>query len=378
MADVKTAKGHRSERLRRLGSALLVVVGTLSVGGAIFVVSGVYNVAARRDHLSITNWLLTVVRDRSIAAAASGISVPDLVDDNLADLGAEHYRGACAACHGVPGQGPRVVYQNMLPTPPDLISAYEDYNSRELFWIIYNGLKFTGMPAWPGDGRSDEVWTLVAFLDRLRREGADSYTQSERSRVLPMKLEVAGVAIQPLENCVRCHGDAQSPPVSDRVPRLHGQSEAYLTRAIENYSDGIRESGIMEPIALEMSTEETAALARYYASLPSPHIVASEDPKAVVRGRRIATEGLAEGGIPPCSSCHKGDNPQFPRLAGQSATYLRGQLELWRRGLRDRSGYGAIMAVVANRLNDAQIHDVTAFYASQPAELGRESEVPIR
>lgn len=193
-----------------------------------------------------------------------------------------------------------------------------------------------------------------------------------------MKLEVAGVAIQPLENCVRCHGDAQSPPVSDRVPRLHGQSEAYLTRAIENYSDGIRESGIMEPIALEMSTEETAALARYYASLPSLSIVASEDPKAVVRGRRIATEGLAEGGIPPCSSCHKGDNPQFPRLAGQSATYLRGQLELWRRGLRDRSGYGAIMAVVANRLNDAQIHDVTAFYASQPAELGRESEVPIR
>jgi cytochrome c553 len=186
------------------------------------------------------------------------------------------------------------------------------------------------------------------------------------------------VAIQPLENCVRCHGDAQSPPVSDRVPRLHGQSEAYLTRAIQNYSDGIRESGIMEPVALEMSTEETAALARYYASLPSPHIVASEDPKAVVRGRRIATEGLAEGGIPPCSSCHKGDNPQFPRLAGQSATYLRGQLELWRRGLRDRSGYGAIMAVVANRLNDAQIHDVTAFYASQPAELGRESEVPIR
>ncbi|SFO36229.1 c-type cytochrome [Nitrosospira briensis] len=378
MADVKTAKGHRSERLRRLGSALLVVVGTLSVGGAIFVVSGVYNVAASRDHLSITNWLLTVVRDRSIAAASSGISVPDLVDNNLADLGAEHYRGACAACHGVPGQGTRVVYQNMLPAPPDLISAYEDYNSRELFWIIYNGLKFTGMPAWPGDGRSDEVWTLVAFLDRLRREGADSYTQSERSRVLPMKLEVAGVAIQPLENCVRCHGDAQSPPVSDHVPRLHGQSEAYLTRAIENYSDGIRESGIMEPIALEMSTEETAALARYYASLPSLSIVASEDLKAVVRGRRIATEGLAEGGIPPCSSCHKGDNAQFPRLAGQSATYLRGQLELWRRGLRDRSGYGAIMAVVANRLNDAQIHDVTAFYASQPAELDRESEAPIR
>lgn len=380
MAEGRIAKAHRLTRLRRLGPAMLVIVGALSAGGVVFIVSGVYNVAANRNHWPITTWLLTVVRDRAIATAADDISVPDLTDDNLADLGAEHYRGTCAACHGVPGQGPGPVYQNMLPFPPDLVSAYEDYNSKELFWIIYNGLKFTGMPAWPGEGRSDEVWSLVAFLNRLRREGADSYIDSERSGVLPLKLEVAGVATPPLENCVRCHGDAQSPPVSDLVPRLHGQSEAYLIRAIENYLDGTRQSGIMEPIAQQMSIEETAALARYYASLSPLGVMASEDPAAVGRGQQIAKDGLAEGGVPPCSSCHKGDmggNPQFPNLAGQSAAYLRGQLELWQKGLRDRSGYGAIMAVVAKRLSNAQIRDVSAFYASQPAGLHPESEVPV-
>jgi cytochrome c553 len=348
----------------------------MSAGGAIFIVSGVYNVAARHEHWSITNWLLIVVRDRSIATAASGISVPDLMDDNLADLGAEHYRGACASCHGVPGQGPGPVYQNMLPAPPDLISAYEDYNSKELFWIIYNGLKFTGMPAWPGDGRRDEVWALVAFLDLLRREGADSYTAKEQPPVLPRELEAAGVAAQLFESCVRCHGDARTPPVSDRVPRLHGQSEAYLKRAIEDYLRGARESGIMEPIAQQMSLEETSALARYYASLPQLHAEVSEDPAGVERGRQIATDGLPESGVPACSSCHKEDNPQFPNLAGQSAAYLRGQLDVLRKGLRDRSGYGAIMTVVAKRLNDAQVQDVSAFYASQHPGLHPESEVP--
>jgi cytochrome c553 len=266
----------------------------------------------------------------------------------------------------------------MLPFPPDLAYAYEDYNSKELFWIIYNGLKFTGMPAWPGYGRKDEVWSMVAFLDRLRRKGADSYIDSEPSWVLPLELEVAGLAAEPLENCVRCHGDAQYPPISDLVPRLAGQSQAYLIRAIENYWEGTRESGIMEPIAHKMSAAETVTLARYYSSLSPPQVAASQDPAAVMRGKKIAKHGLPKAGIPPCSSCHKGDNPQFPELAGQSAAYLRGQLALWQKGLRDQSAYGAIMAVIANRLNEAQIRDVTAYYASQPAGLRPGSEVPAQ
>lgn len=373
MVEDKTVRAG----LQRLSRAMLVVVGALIVSAAVFIVSGIYNVAARSEHWSITYWILSVVRDRSIATAAYGISVPDLMDDDLADLGAEHYRGTCASCHGVPGWSTNPVYQNMLPAPPDLTHVYKDYNSKELFWIIYNGLKFTGMPAWPGYGRRDEVWTVVAFLDRLRRKGADSYTPSERSEVLPLELEAAGVAIPPLENCVRCHGNAHYPPVSSLVPRLAGQSQAYLIRAIENYWEGTRESGIMEPIAHEISTAEIVELAHYYASLPPARTGASQDPAAVMRGKKIVEHGLPKVGIPPCSSCHRGDNPQFPELAGQSAAYLRGQLALWQNGLRDRSAYGAIMAVVAKRLNNAQIHDVSAYYASQPPRLPDESEMPV-
>ncbi len=396
MAEDKAGTSSRSAGLfaRLLGClrqgapALLIVAGGLFVGATVFVLSGVYNVAARSPHWSITNWLLIVVRDRSIATSAYGIPVPDLVDESLADLGAEHYRGACATCHGVPGQGSGPVYRSMLPAPPDLITAHGDYTSAELFWIIYNGLKFTGMPAWAGEGRSDEVWSLVSFLHRLRREGAKRYADSELSPVLPAELEAAGVATLPIENCARCHGDARSHPVSNRVPHLHGQSEAYLIRSIANYWEGSRQSGIMAPIAHAMSEEESRALARYYANLPVPWdesrnepragLAGDQDLEAITRGERIAKNGVPDAGIPACSSCHGGVNPQFPKLAGQSATYLRGQLELWQNGLRDRSGYGAIMAVVAKRLNDAQVRDVAAFYASLSPGLrfGDEAAAP--
>jgi cytochrome c553 len=358
--------------LRQGVPALLIVAGGLFLGGTIFVLSGVYNVAARSPHWSLTNWLLIVVRDRSIATSAFGVRVPDLADDDLADLGAEHYRSGCAPCHGVPGQGAGPVSRSMLPAPPDLITAYDDYTSAELFWIIYNGLKFTGMPAWAGEGRSDEVWSLVSFLDRLRREGAKPYAARERTPLLPPELEAAGVAAPPMENCARCHGDARSLPLNDRVPRLHGQSEAYLIRSIENYRDGTRQSGIMAPIAHAMSEEESRALAGYYANLPASRsawragMAEDRDLGAVPRGERIARDGVPDAGIPACSSCHGGVSPQFPKLAGQSAAYLRGQLELWQTGVRDRSGYGAIMSVIAGRLNDAQIRDVAAFYASLP------------
>ena len=41
-------------------------------------------------------------------------------------------------------------------TPPRALSAHApDWRPRELFYIVKHGMKFTGMPAWPADGRDD-------------------------------------------------------------------------------------------------------------------------------------------------------------------------------------------------------------------------------
>ncbi|WEJ18343.1 hypothetical protein N0Q91_30665 (plasmid) [Sinorhizobium sp. K101] len=69
--------------------AKIVGVGAvlLVTAGVVFVWSGVYNVAASKDHLRITTWILTLIRERSIANRSFTIEVPPLDDDGMIRLG---------------------------------------------------------------------------------------------------------------------------------------------------------------------------------------------------------------------------------------------------------------------------------------------------
>lgn len=365
MADEEVVRVPRLTRWQRIGIAVLFLLVALLLGGGVFIFSGIYNIAASREHWTFTNFLITVLRERSIAVAASGIKVPDLGDPALRRLGAEHYRGGCATCHGMPGQPQNPIYGNMLPSPPDLTNAFADYEPRELHWIIENGLKYTGMPAWSGDGRSDEVWSVVAYLASLQ-EGIQPAKGGEEP-ALALTADLAGAATVPLENCVRCHGAEGTSVVSDLVPMLHALPQAYLERALREYRQQVRDSGIMAPVAHEMTETELVRFAQYYAGLPpvSPALTAMSQPAE--RGRQIAEQGIPERDVPACVSCHNGSNPQVPPLLGQSAQYMANQLELWQDpGFRSTSPFGSLMAIVGRRLTDEDAEAVSAWYGAGP------------
>ncbi|MCD7058663.1 c-type cytochrome [Pelagibacterium xiamenense] len=351
-------------RWQRIGIAAGILAGVLLVAGTIFVWSGVYNISARAEHWTITDWLIATTRDQSIEASASGVVIPsDFRDGDRAALGREHVRSACIECHGAPGSENNPIYDHMLPEPPDLTYAADDYSAKELFWIVHNGMKYTGMPAWPAESRDDEVWSVVAFLEHLNQEGAAAFEP------LPAAGQgETGEAVAQLENCVRCHGDADRPPLGTFVPVLHGQSRDYLVRALREYRDHVRPSGIMEPVAHEMTDTEITELASFYAELAPPARDWQFPENQVARGREIALSGLPEEDVPACMSCHGGNNADFPLLAGQPANYTSAQLRLWSEGGRSRSGYGAIMAEVAQRMSAEDIDAVSAFFASLAAE----------
>lgn len=347
-------KVKRLTRWQRIGIAGLMILGVLGAGGAVFVVSGVYNIAASREHWSLTNVIITILRDRSIAVAASDIEVPQLDDADLYRLGAEHFRTGCTSCHGVPGHLLNPVYTHMLPQPPDLSDAFEDYDAQEVFWIIKNGLKYTGMPAWPGEDRPDEVWSVVAFLARLNREGPEDLAAMDMA--LPGKAE---------GGCARCHGDAETAPVSDLVPVLHGQKAEYLARALREYRSGARDSGIMEPLAHALTDDEIERLAGYYAGLPQLSHADEVNPERAARGREIASTGIPERDVPACESCHGGSNSNVPSLEGQPQDYLATQLRLWTEPpSRTAPPYGSLMAEIGRRLAADDIDAVSAYFAS--------------
>lgn len=346
--------------------------------------SGLFNVAASRGHWAIVEWFLAFVMRNSVETRALAVSVPPLDDRDLVRLGAGHFHGGCAYCHGAPTTPISPVARHMLPPPPDLSTAARDWKAGELFWIVKHGIKYTGMPSWVALDRDDEVWAVVAFLRKLPDLDAQRYRDLALGGVRVAEpsgreLATSQSAAEAVGACARCHGADDRGPASALVPILHGQPAEFVRSALQSYAAGRRKSGIMQPIASDLSADAVRRLAKYYAGLGQPsakHPRSAAGAEALDRGRKLALEGIPAENVPPCMPCHgSGALATYPRLAGQQARYMAGQLRLWKRGLRTSTAGAAIMAPIAARLTEQQIEDVSAYLATIPREGERQSEV---
>ena len=367
---------HLPAQSRRVVRLALYALGGLTFLGFLFLWSGLYSVAASRGHWAVMELLLTFAMRNSVKTHALGIEAPPLNNPDLVTLGAGHFHSSCAFCHGALGVPISPIAQSMLPPPPDLKSNMRDWRDRELFWIVKNGIKYTGMPAWAAQQRDDEVWALVAFLRRLPTLDANSYRELAMGglRIPPQ----SGRALATTEStsaasgaCARCHGSERDGPDSGLVPVLHGQPLEFLTSALEAYANRRRASGIMQPVASDLARDEMDRVARYYAGLlpPSrPPALLPDATAAFERGRRLAEQGDPAAKIPACISCHDARAlPIYPRLAGQNAAYMVNRLRLWKAVLTPGTETEAIMAPVARTLSDRQIDDVSAYFTSMTA-----------
>jgi mono/diheme cytochrome c family protein len=84
--------------------------------------------------------------------------------------GGEHYGLDCSVCHSDDGRGQTPVGEWMYPRASDLTSKrVQSYSDQELFWIIRNGIRFTGMPAFGEVETPDHIWDLVNYVRTLPR-----------------------------------------------------------------------------------------------------------------------------------------------------------------------------------------------------------------
>jgi len=344
-----------------VGATLLV----LAAGGFLFAWSGLYNIAASRGHWAIVEWMLRFGMTNSVELHAVAIDPPDLHDRDLVTLGGNHYRGGCAYCHGAPGAKANPVSQAALPPPPDLSAVSDNWNDSQLFWIVKHGIKYTGMPAWVSQNRDSEVWAVVAFLKAMKTMSPDQY----RALQPAPPPSAPAVEREAIASCGGCHGIPGERPRTGLVPVLDGQKRDYLIAALEDYANGARESGMMQPIASDLAPATIGALAAYYADRPPLEPADGISEADAEAGRALAIAGQPEAGIPACNTCHAGDAlPSYPRLAGQSASYLAAQLRFLKAGARGSSGRSAIMTSIAQRLSEPQIDAAAAFYASSMPE----------
>ena len=99
-----------------------------------------------------------------------GRSNPVEANDAVFNEGLEHFADHCATCHGNDGSGDTAIGRGLYPRAPDMrTSRTQDLSDGELFSIIENGVRLTGMPAWGnGTPESEQAsWVLVHFLRRI-------------------------------------------------------------------------------------------------------------------------------------------------------------------------------------------------------------------
>ena len=88
--------------------------------------------------------------------------------------GAEHFQHHCQICHGLDGQNTGVPFASkMSPPVADLKAPHvQEYTDGQLKWIIENGIRYTGMPAWKGIIDDSEMWHIVHYLRALPPKGS--------------------------------------------------------------------------------------------------------------------------------------------------------------------------------------------------------------
>jgi hypothetical protein len=139
--STSTCSNPSGAGMRRAVAIISLLIVLSGAGGLLFAWSGIYNVAASEDHWPITRWFLAFGMRHSVELRSRGIVAPPLDHASLFHRGLGHYAGACAPCHGAPGEPQNPTALAMLPKPPYLPREGRDWSAAELFWIVKHGLK---------------------------------------------------------------------------------------------------------------------------------------------------------------------------------------------------------------------------------------------
>ncbi|HUW98652.1 MAG TPA: cytochrome c [Acidiferrobacter sp.] len=158
--------------IRIVIAVLLLQFAMIVAAGTLFVYLGVFNVSALWTDPAPVYGLLKAVRRNSIERRSVNIQVPknmDLQDPKMIRAGFKIFIRSCMVCHGGPGlKQADLLREGLYPKPPKFSQAYNlQLNPQELFWVIKNGVRMTGMPSWKPSKDNTEIWELVAYLKNL-------------------------------------------------------------------------------------------------------------------------------------------------------------------------------------------------------------------
>jgi mono/diheme cytochrome c family protein len=140
--------------------------------------------SAKDEPSVVESFLARRLRHLAVPSGARDAVNPVAASPEVLSEAMEHFADHCASCHGNDGVGQTAIGKGLYPKPPDMrLAATQDLTDGELYYIIQNGVRFTGMPAFgAADNSHDEAsWKLVRFIRHLPQ-----MTDEELSRMKDM------------------------------------------------------------------------------------------------------------------------------------------------------------------------------------------------
>lgn len=209
--------------------------------------------------------LANVAKDIVIPFEAENVRNPVAVNPETLETGRVIYMQSCALCHGADGHGQTTLGQAMYPPAMDLTSPHvQHWDDGEMYWIIQNGARLTGMPSWKGTISSQDTWKLVHYIRRLpNAHASESAVTGEPKPAQKSKEQLIayGRTLFRQEGCFMCHqldGEGGNVGPDLTIEASRGRSVEWLVGHFKN--PGAYVPGSVMPAFDNLTDEQLQAL----------------------------------------------------------------------------------------------------------------------
>jgi mono/diheme cytochrome c family protein len=243
-----------------------LVVGAVVVAVAGLIVGGPFALTHRQDlpFERIYGDVAIGIASRLFAGSAQN---PLASNPRAVEQGRSSYIGSCAECHGATGDGKGVFGQSTYPPAADLTSHdTKEKSDASLFWIVKNGLSFTGMPGFSSQYNDQEIWALVSYMrsmqpGQVQLPAVPAPTADQLSFADPAgDAAHRGAAVYFAQGCASCHGAVGNAPGELGLRRTNGNE---LTGDVRRGPNGMPSYS-----QAQISDADLANLAAYTGTFP--------------------------------------------------------------------------------------------------------------
>ena len=168
----------------RRGKLLLIIAAVFVVVAlGAFAATLRYGFSAHDEPTSVERVVARTVRHWAVPSDLRSRKNPIPLTPSVLAEARAHFADHCATCHGNDGKGQSGMGKQMYPKTPDMtLAATQQLSDGELFSIIENGVRLTGMPGF-GSGTAESAagsWTLVLFIRHLPQLTQDEIAEMEK------------------------------------------------------------------------------------------------------------------------------------------------------------------------------------------------------